>query len=85
MELGLASHLNGCINWNQQEKDIFMAINICRARPAQFSMIVHNVHESVPLAKKLKAHPLIQKMKKMQRLPPVEADGLAYQACTRNN
>lgn len=43
MELGLAPRLQGTQNWNQQERDIFMAINVCRARPAAFSQIVHMV------------------------------------------
>lgn len=45
MELGLGPRLMGTENWNQQEKDIFMAINVCRARPAAFSQIVHMVKQ----------------------------------------
>ena len=63
-----------------------MAINVCRARPAAFSQIVHKVKQDVPLAQNCNhTHDLIKKMKHMKPLPAVNADDLAYQACMRNN
>jgi|OM-RGC.v1.035007041 hypothetical protein len=63
-----------------------MAVNVCRANPAQFTQIVKMVKKQFPAAKHASnTHLLMATMQKMGRLPPVKMDEMAFKACRQNN
>lgn len=72
---------------NEVERQIFMAINVCRHSPSQFVPIVTHVAQTNELAKEQKKHTrnLIKALKTMTRLPPLYFDQQANDACTKNN
>lgn len=85
-ELGLASLMEGAQFAEAAEEKIFMALNVCRFRPAMFIPIVNYVRNSHELAQKTKhTKELIKQLKALEELPPLRFDMKANQACLQNN
>ena len=63
MELGLSNKLDNAQFQNATEKEIFMAINVCRVIPRHFVQICKEVGQSNPIAEKTPfKHSLYQAM-----------------------
>ena len=86
MELGLSKKLADAQFQNETEKEIFMAINVCRVIPRQFVQICKEVGQSNPIAEKTPfKHSLYQAMSKMKPLPVVSLNQEACKACYENS
>ena len=71
---------------NELEKQIFMAINVCRFDPKVFVPIVQRVRYRCPLVSNAgNTGVLLKQLNAMVRLPPVIYDVPAFDACRQNN
>lgn len=71
---------------NELEKQIFMAINVCRFDPKVFVPIVQRVRDRCPLVSNAgNTGVLLKQLNAMVRLPPVIYDVPAFDACRQNN
>ena len=69
-----------------QERHIFMAINVLRFAPKTFVEFVKNVKKSYPMANKAKhTDNLLTFLKESEPLPPIRYNEQANLACRRNN
>lgn len=73
-EFGLQNLITGNFE-TDLERQIFMAINVCRAAPGAFVGVVRTVKQTHPLAK---AAPhtmnLVNTLQQIKKLPPVKFD-----------
>jgi len=71
---------------NELERQIFMAINVCRYDPQVFVPIVQRVRDRAPIVRDAKnTGILLKQLGSMIRLPPVIYDMPAFDACRQNN
>ena len=71
---------------HELERQIFMAINMCRYNPAQYEPLVQQVKDTDPAFKFAQGtQNLKQKLKTMLKLKPVKYDKQASDACFKNN
>jgi hypothetical protein len=86
-KFGLKRHLPDESVWeNEFERDIFMAINLCRFKPLLFVEIVERVKQTCPLVADSKNHvELVLKLFKNLRLPMLVYDKIAFDAVRMNN
>jgi len=71
---------------NELERQIFMAINVCRFDPKVFVPIVQRVRDRCPLVSQAaNTGVLLKQLSAMVRLPPVIYDVPAVDACRQNN
>lgn len=71
---------------NDLEKDIFMAINVCRSEPAVFVSVVNSIKENNPLCKNAKYTDKLIKMLEMnEQLGAITYDVAAFDAARQNN
>ena len=63
------------------EEKIFKAVNVCRAVPGKFTIVVKNVKNNNPMAKNAAhTHLLLKTLQNLKRLPPVRMDEQAFKA-----
>jgi len=68
------------------EEKIFKAVNVCRAVPQKFTIIVKQVKNNNPMAKNAAhTHLLLKTLQNLKRLPPVRMDEMAFRAVRQNN
>ncbi len=68
------------------ERQIFMAINLCRFAPARFEQVVQEVKQTNRQAQAVQGTVQLRKhMRQMQKLPPVSFNEKASSACRENN
>jgi hypothetical protein len=57
------------------ERQVFMALNVCRFKPALYVPVVQRVKDSHTLCKNAKyTRELIRTLKRLERLPPIRYD-----------
>lgn len=77
MQLNLAGLLQGAAFMQEPERRIFMALNVCRAKPALFIPVVQKVRETYDLCKKLKfSKELCAALKVCEPMQPLRFDPL---------
>lgn len=77
MQLNLAGLLEGAAFMQEPERRIFMALNVCRAKPALFIPVVQKVRETYDMCKKLKfSKELCAALKVCEPLQPLRFDAL---------
>jgi hypothetical protein len=68
------------------ERQVFMAVNVCRYQPSLFIPIVEKVMQEYPQASKCKqTATLLSVLSSMEKIPEVIYDLAAFDACRRNN
>lgn len=75
-----------CVFENDLERDIFMAINVCRYATGTFVEVVQAVKANNPLCRNAKyTDKLLKLLSLNERLPEVVYDVAAFDACRENN